>query len=349
MDYLHYVSLFDMLDSEDTQGNQRKTKSYKNRFDPFDLDDKSFKSKYRFTKAYARKIIDLVKDDIKKDKRGGAISPELQVLTALRSWARQEIQDDTADLHGISQLSVTNICRREATSLASQSCHFIHMPSSLSEQEEVIQGFRNICGFRNVIGAIDCTHVKIRKVGGDAGQYYVNRKGYYSMNVQVVCDSTLRIRDIVARWRGSTHDARIFRESSLNERLESGHFQGILLGDSGYPLKSYLFTPFQSPSSQKEEAYNRAHIHTRNTVERCFGLWKQRFRCLLNGFTVSLANVKLYIIALAILHNIAIDMGEELEDLTYVLPSPQVPELRHGQENNEHGRIARRVFVERYF
>lgn len=30
-----------------------------------------------------------------------------------------------------------------------------------------------------------CTHIKVRKCGGDAAQYYINRKGFYSLNVQV--------------------------------------------------------------------------------------------------------------------------------------------------------------------
>ena len=97
----------------------------------------------------------------------------------------------------------------------------------------------------------------------------------------------LRIRDIVARWRGSTtehiypkgstHDARIFNESSLKERFERGSFRGRLLGDSGYKLQTYLFTPILNPQSPSEKKYNEAHIATRNTVERCFGVWKQPF------------------------------------------------------------------------
>lgn len=116
--------------------------------------------------------------------------------------------------------------------------------------------------------------------------------------------------DIVARWRGSTHDSRIFNESQLKVRLESGEFRGRLLGDSGYPLLPYLFTPILNPTDVSELNYNEAHIATRNTIERCFGVWKQRFQCLLYGLPVSLANCKTLIVALAVLHNIAIDMND---------------------------------------
>lgn len=128
--------------------------------------------------------------------------------------------------------------------------------------------------------------------------------------MQVTCDANLCIRDIVARWRGSTHDSRIFNESSLKTRFEDGEFRGRLLGDSGYKLESYLFTPVLRPQNRSEEKYNEAHIATRNTVERCFGVWKQRFRCLLDGMTTNMKNIKPTIVALAVLHNIAIEKDD---------------------------------------
>ncbi|CAK1601830.1 unnamed protein product [Parnassius mnemosyne] len=235
-----------------------------------------------------RKIVKLVRRDIEVQVSGGGLSVELQVCTALKAWARQEVQDDAADIHGLSQQSITNICRRVALALASKAAQFIRMPSTLEEQEQVVSGFRNICG---------------------------SKKGFSSLNVQVVCDAQLKIRDIVAHWRGSTHDAKIFRESQIRQRFENVEFHARLQGDSGYGLTNYLFTPAQNPRTAKEESYNKSHILTRNTIERCFGVWKQRFRCLLLGFSVSLENIKLYIVALAILHNIAIEMNEGIDFL----------------------------------
>lgn len=344
MDYLRYFDLFDEMDREEPP---RKIKCFKNRFDPFTLQETDFKMKYRFSKRYVRKIVELVRSDIEVQTRGGGLAVELQVCTALRIWARQEVQDDAADIHGLSQQSVTNVCRKVALALANKASLFIRMPGSLEEREQVVSGFRNICGFRNVIGAIDCTHIKIKKVGGDSAQYYINRKGYSSLNVQVVCDAQLKIRDIVAHWRGSTHDARIFRESQIRQRFENGEFNSRLLGDSGYGLTNYLFTPILNPRTVKEESYNKAHILTRNPIERCFGVWKQRFRCLLHGFSVTLENVKLYTVALAILHNIAIDMKEDIE---FIEPLPEnVSSQALPREDSRSGEETRRLFIETHF
>ncbi|KAJ4432871.1 hypothetical protein ANN_21510 [Periplaneta americana] len=124
--------------------------------------------------------------------------------------------------------------------------------------------FREICGMRNVIGAIDCSHIRIKKVPGEVSRYYINRKGHFSLNVQVICDASLRIRDIIVHWRGSTHDSKIFQESRIKQRFEEGEFKGRLLGDSDYPCIPYLFTPLLNPSTPREERYNQLHKLTRN-------------------------------------------------------------------------------------
>lgn len=60
------------------------------------------------------------------------------------------------------------------------------MPATLTDQEEAMQKFRRIANFPTVIGAIDCTHIRIKKLSGDGGQMYINRKGFSSINVQVL-------------------------------------------------------------------------------------------------------------------------------------------------------------------
>ncbi|XP_022819358.1 putative nuclease HARBI1 [Spodoptera litura] len=310
-----------------------------------ELQDHEFKSKYRFSRATASFIIDMVKNSLAGDARGGFIPPYLKVLTAIRTWARGEIQDDAGDLSGMSQPTVSLVCKQVALAIVSHRAQWIKMPRTDNEQNKVIAEFYSLCGFRQVIGAIDCTHIRIPKVGGDVGQYYINRKGYSSINVQIVSNAKLEIMDIVAHWRGSTHDSRIFNESRIKQRFEDGEFKGRLLGDSGYACTPYLFTPVLHPATNKEEMYNRAHIHTRNTVERCFGVWKQRFRCLLRGFTTKLDNSKLYIVALAILHNIAMHREDFIEHAEIIDDNVPVISLNSSLRGNS----ARAAFITENF
>ncbi len=85
--------------------------------------------------------------------------------------------------------------------------------------------FYEIAGFPNVIGAIDCTHVRLKPPS--VNDYaFINRKNYHSVNVQVICDARLSLLNVVARWPGGTHDSFIFNNSSVGRNLQEGVLQG---------------------------------------------------------------------------------------------------------------------------
>ena len=80
-------------------------------------------------------------------------------------------------------------------------------------------------------------------------------------------------------------------------------------GDSGYPLEPWLLTQLNAPTCPAETAYNAAHSKTRAVIERCFGLWKSRFRCLdKSGGTLLYSAEKTcqLVTATAVLHNYCI-------------------------------------------
>ncbi len=77
---------------------------------------------------------------------------------------------------------------------------------------------------------------------------------------QIICDSDCIIRDVEARWPGSTHDSLMWRHSELCHDVDNGKYQGLqLLGDSGYPCRPNLFTPLLDPKTPGERRYNAAH------------------------------------------------------------------------------------------
>ena len=114
------------------------------------------------------------------------------------------------------------------------------------------------------------------------------------------------IRNIVARWPGSTHDACIFANSAIAQSFEIGQYNDdILLGDGVYPCKRCLMTSLRNPTTQPERRYNVCLSKARCVVERTFGVWKKRFPCLHLGLRTRVDNSLTIIIATAVLRNLA--------------------------------------------
>jgi len=103
-----------------------------------------------------------------------------------------------------------------------------------------------------VSGAVDGCIIDIDSPGGPDAELFRNRKGNFSLNIQGICDPDLNFTNIVVKWYGSCHDTRMFENSKIGADIENGTAPGILLGDSGYPLTSYLMTPFLNPGTSAE-------------------------------------------------------------------------------------------------
>lgn len=187
----------------------------------------------------------------------------------------------------MSKASCSIVVKRVTRAIARLASQEITFPSTSAHRAQVMHGFYATASFPGVLGAVDCTHVPLQSPGGNHAELFRNRKGYFSLNVQAVVSSDLRVTNVVSRWHGSTHDSTIFTNSRLCARFEAGEFgRGYLLGDAGYPCKPYLLTPLASPTTDAQHRYNHSHIQTRNVIERAFGVVKRRFPCLRLGLRV---------------------------------------------------------------
>jgi len=270
------------------------------------FDDVEFYNRYRFTK---QSFFDLLKiceaELVAKSERGLPIPPLLKLCAALRFYATGSFQIVTGDLENISQSSISILVKEISEILAKNKEEFVKFPKSAEEVEIENQRFFILGRFPGVVGALDCTHIKIQCPGGESAELFRNRKGFFSINVQAICNANLELTNIVVRWRGSVHDARIFENSAIGMQFEAGLQKGILLGDNGYPCKCYLLTPLLNPSSGEEHRYNRAHIKCRTTIERTFGIWKRMFPCLSFGLRLKVSTSLTVIVATAVLYNFA--------------------------------------------
>ena len=111
------------------------------------------------------------------------------------------------------------------------------------------------------------------------------------------------------------------------ETFEAGNrpFPGaIVLGDSAYALRDWLITPFPGNPEGAKLKFNNAHIRTRNAIERCFGVLKNRFLALKSVLRVhDMVLAGKLIICAAVLHNLCLTYGDDIEDLEESSQPPQ--------------------------
>ncbi|ESO91257.1 hypothetical protein LOTGIDRAFT_97070, partial [Lottia gigantea] len=112
-------------------------------------------------------------------KKETALTVEQQVLIALRFYASGSFLQVVGGTLGFDNKDVTN-------AVVSKKHDYIKWPLTNEEKNAVKDGFYGHGHFQNVVGCIDCTHVRIQGPSEDEPSF-VNRKGFHSINVQAVC------------------------------------------------------------------------------------------------------------------------------------------------------------------
>lgn len=186
---------------EDLMVSTQSCKVFRVRQNPLEhYNDNEFLTRYRFSKKTFLYVHTLVANAIKpKDlNRGLAVTSEQQLLIALRYYATGAFQIVCGDLVGITQPTVCNIIKRVTHAIAKLASKYIKMPNE-SARVQTARKFNDAYQLPRVMGLIDGTHIPCQSPGGDNAELFRNRKGFFSVNCQVVTDADLKIIDIVAR------------------------------------------------------------------------------------------------------------------------------------------------------
>ncbi|KAG5880089.1 hypothetical protein JTB14_011592 [Gonioctena quinquepunctata] len=149
----------------------------------------------------------------------------------------------------------------------------------------------------------------------------------------------------------------IWRRSAIRQELqncyEAGDTNSWLLGDSGYPLEPWLMTPVPNAAEGTPEMrYNFRHASARNVIERCNGVLKNRFRCLLGERKLRYDSEKVgtIVVACCVLHNICVQGRLNNDDFPEILPPNQVAEaVENARNDGDEGVRTRRILIGRYF
>jgi hypothetical protein len=163
----------------------------------------------------------------------------------------------------------------------------------------MIDGFLSI---RNKPGDNECSN---------PADYYSGHKKTHGINVQALCDHTLKFRYVCVAAPGKTNDNKAFdRCTSLQAWLRMLPSSFFIVGDNAYPLSNKILTPFKG--QQKQEVYNSSYnfylSQLRIRVEMAFGRMTTKFRIMRTKMYCSLLTQSKVIEAVARLHNFIIDV-----------------------------------------
>lgn len=137
---------------------------------------------------------------------------------------------------------------------------------------------------------------------------------------QAVCTHNLLFTSVFAGNVGCVHDARVFRLSPVYQYIQAPEIyfdnDTHLIGDAAYGIHPNIMVPFKDNGhlTQRQKNYNFCLSSARMSIERAFGVWKTRWRSILDCLPmVNLKKIPEYLLALAVLHNICILRGDIIE------------------------------------
>ncbi|XP_036973514.1 putative nuclease HARBI1 [Acanthopagrus latus] len=254
----------------------RPERVFRDRSDSLAFGDDYLIERYRFSGDGLRYICRLLSPKIQhKIAQSHALTVPQMVCITLRFLASWSFLYSVGDSENLNKATIWRTIRRVCLALKSFINIFITFPTLHIKEE-----FYKTAAFHNIIGAVDCTHIRIRRPSAEHEGDYINRKSFHSISVQMIYDADCLVSNLEAKCPGSVHDSRVFRACPIYERLSQGEFSGVLLGDKGYACESFLLTPLAEPQTPPQQAYDHVHSKTRARIEMTFGLLKSHFQCL---------------------------------------------------------------------
>lgn len=280
--------------------NERSSVLYRKRWDCdylVDLAQKegSFISEYRMTPRKFASLVDLLSDSLAVDEHMAALSVAAagsknisvasrvgQALILLGGGRHIEAMRT----HGVSKPFLYQNFHRVVKAVNNHPILEIKCNNTLEALKARADAFkaRSTHGlFSFCTGAIDglCITITCPKGVKNQTKYYSGTKKKYCINMQGVCDANCLFIAVTCMHVGSTNDGDAYQSSALIDLARTQLFPFHWNGDNAYPCSDYLVIPYLGVNlhvtAPSKEAFNFWHSQLRITIERCFGIFVQRW------------------------------------------------------------------------
>ncbi|XP_065448109.1 uncharacterized protein LOC135982985 [Chrysemys picta bellii] len=283
-------------------------------------DDSQWLRNFHVHKGTFMELCDLLSPALKRQntRMRAALTVEKRVAIALWKLATPDSYRSVGNQFGVGKSTVGAAVIQVTNAIKDL---LISTVVTLGNVQVIVDGFAAM-GFPNCGGAMDGTHLPILSPEHQATEY-INCKGYFSMLLQALVDHKGCFTNINVGWPGKVHDARVFRNSGLFQKLEEGtcfldqkitvgdvEIPIIILGDPAYPLMPWLMKPYKGSLDSSQDLFNYRLSKCRMVVECAFGCVKAHWRSLLTWIDLSKVNIPIAIAACCALHNICESKGE---------------------------------------
>eukprot|EP00658_Telonema_sp_P-2_P031774 TRINITY_DN2370_c0_g1_i1.p1 TRINITY_DN2370_c0_g1~~TRINITY_DN2370_c0_g1_i1.p1 ORF type:complete len:473 (-),score=63.81 TRINITY_DN2370_c0_g1_i1:76-1494(-) len=253
-------------------------------------------------------------------RTGGGVGARLKLAVAMRYFAGGSYLD-IALCHGVSPNQVHRIVRQVTEALLLEygfdpmvglSVDKFSDPAFLERSDASFRA-KNRGLLEHCVGAIDGMAVKISKPmlrDTPAPKHYYNRKGFFAVVLQAVCDGNRKFTWGSLKGVGSTHDSTCYAVSNLHEFICAGKLPSkyYIVGDEAYAAAAQMVVPYPGHHGFQDaggyDAFNFYQSSTRMNIECAFGMLVQRFGVFWRKMEGTLPMVNKKVMACMLLHNI---------------------------------------------
>ncbi|KAK5648171.1 hypothetical protein RI129_003063 [Pyrocoelia pectoralis] len=183
----------------------------------------------------------------------------------------------------------------------------------------LVYPYNILSGFPNILDSVDGSYIEIRTPSHKLKSTYTNRHDIPCVTLQGICNAKKKFIDVFTGPPGKIHDSRIFKLSFISSEIatltNNGHYH--LIGDSAYPIREWLLTPFKDYGNvtEQQKNYNKKLSRARVKIENSFVLLKGRFRQLQRVDFHKVLKSSQFILACCVLHNVCIEFNDNCEEI----------------------------------